>query len=42
VGENSVKAKVINSVQYEKRLVEILTQAQERGEEISIEIIVKK
>jgi hypothetical protein len=41
VGENSVKAKVINSAKYEKRLIEILTQAQERGEEISIEIEVK-
>jgi hypothetical protein len=39
VGENKVKGKVINSTQYEKRLVEILTQAQEREEEISIEII---
>jgi hypothetical protein len=38
VGENSVKGKVINSTKYEKRLVEILTQAQERGEEIRIEI----
>ena len=28
VGENKVKGKVINSTQYEKRLVEILTQAQ--------------
>jgi hypothetical protein len=38
VGENKVKGKVINSTQYEKRLVEILTQAQERDEEIRIEI----
>ncbi|MDR0756590.1 MAG: DUF5675 family protein [Tannerella sp.] len=38
VGENKVKGKVINSTQYEKRLVEILTEAQERGEEIKIEI----
>jgi hypothetical protein len=29
VGENKVKGKVINSTQYEKRLVEILTNAQE-------------
>jgi hypothetical protein len=39
VGENKVKGKVINSTQYEKRLVEILTEAQEQSEEISIEII---
>jgi hypothetical protein len=38
VGENKVKGKVIHSTGYEKRLVEILMQAQERGEEISIEI----
>jgi hypothetical protein len=36
VGENRVKGKVINSTQYEKRLVEILTEAQERGEETAI------
>jgi hypothetical protein len=36
VGENKVKGKVINSTQYEKRLVEILTKAQENGEEIRI------
>jgi hypothetical protein len=38
VGENKVKGKVINSTPYEKRLVEILTEAQEHGEEIEIEI----
>jgi hypothetical protein len=38
VGENKVKGQVINSTTYEKRLVEILTQAQERGEEISLTI----
>jgi hypothetical protein len=38
VGENKVKGKLINSTGYEKRLVEILTEAQERGEEIIIEI----
>ncbi|MDR1169935.1 MAG: DUF5675 family protein [Prevotellaceae bacterium] len=38
VGENKVKGKVINSIQYEKRLVEILTEAQERGEEIVLQI----
>jgi hypothetical protein len=38
VGENKVKGKVINSMPYEKRLVEILTGAQERGEEMKIEI----
>jgi hypothetical protein len=37
-GENKVKGMVINSTKYEKQLVEILTQAQENGEEISIEI----
>jgi hypothetical protein len=39
VGENKVKGKVINSTLYEKRLVEILTEAQENGETIEIEII---
>jgi hypothetical protein len=38
VGENKVKGKVINSTPYEKRLVEILTEAHERGEETEIEI----
>jgi hypothetical protein len=38
VGENKVKGRVINSTQYEKRLVEILSEAQERGEEISIKV----
>jgi hypothetical protein len=38
VGKNKVKGKVINSTQCEKQLVEILTEAQERGEEIRIEI----
>jgi hypothetical protein len=38
VGENKVKAKVINSTEYEKRLVEILSEAQERSEEIKINI----
>ncbi|MDR2119780.1 MAG: DUF5675 family protein [Tannerella sp.] len=38
VGENKVKGKVINSTQYEKRLVEILNEAQGRGEEINIEV----
>jgi hypothetical protein len=42
VGENKVKGKVINSTGYEKRLVEILTKAQERDEEINIEIINKQ
>ena len=36
VGENKVKGKVINSTLYEKRLIEILTEAQERGEETFI------
>jgi hypothetical protein len=42
VGENKVKGKVINSTGYEKRLVEILTKAQEQDEEINIEIINKQ
>jgi hypothetical protein len=36
VPEKPEQSKVINSTQYEKRLVEILTEAQERGEEIRI------
>jgi hypothetical protein len=39
VGENKVKGKVINSTQYEKRLVEILTEAQAKGEEIEIKVM---
>jgi hypothetical protein len=39
VGENKVKGKVLNSTPYEKRLVEILTEAQERGEETIILIV---
>ncbi|MDR0681638.1 MAG: DUF5675 family protein, partial [Dysgonamonadaceae bacterium] len=39
VGENKVKGKVINSTQYEKRLVEVLTEAQERDDEIRIKIM---
>jgi hypothetical protein len=42
VGENKVKGRVINSAQYEKRLVEMLTEAQERGEEITIKITYNK
>jgi hypothetical protein len=38
IGENKVKGKVINSTPYEKRLVEILTEAQEQGEDMEIEI----
>jgi hypothetical protein len=38
VGENKVKGKVVNSTPYEKRLVEILTEAQEQGEDMEIEI----
>jgi hypothetical protein len=37
-GENKVKGKVINSTPYEKRLVELLTKARERGEETELEI----
>jgi hypothetical protein len=39
VGENKVKGRVINSTVYEKRLVEILSETQERGEEIKIAVI---
>ncbi|MDR1897814.1 MAG: DUF5675 family protein [Prevotellaceae bacterium] len=39
VGENKVKGKVINSTQYEKKLVEILMETQDKGEEITIEIV---
>ena len=39
VGENKVKGKVINSTQYEVKLVEILTAAQNRHEQIDIEIV---
>jgi hypothetical protein len=38
VGENKAKGKVLNSTTYEKQLVEILTEAQEKGEEIRIMI----
>jgi hypothetical protein len=38
VGENKVKGKGVNSTPYGKRLVEILTGAQEQGEEMKIEI----
>lgn len=38
VGENKEKGKVINSTQYEQRLTEVLENAQERGEEIIIQI----
>jgi hypothetical protein len=39
-GENKVKGRVVNSAEYEKRLVKLLTEAQERGEEIRIKIMV--
>jgi hypothetical protein len=38
IGENKSKGKVVYSTEYERRLVEILAEAQERGEEITIEI----
>jgi hypothetical protein len=38
VGENRVKSKVLNSTPYEKRLVAILTEAQEQGEKTNIEV----
>jgi hypothetical protein len=39
VGENKEKGKVINSTPYEEKLVERLTETQNKGEEIRIEII---
>jgi hypothetical protein len=39
VGENKVKGKVITSTSYELYLVEILLEAQDKGEEITIEIM---
>lgn len=38
VGENKVKGKVINSTPYEKELVRILKEAQDRKEPITIKI----
>lgn len=37
-GENKVKGKVINSTKYEVELVRLMTEATERGEDISIVI----
>lgn len=39
VGENKGKGKVINSTKYEVKLVEILTAAQNRREQIEIDIV---
>jgi hypothetical protein len=39
VGENKVKGRVINSTGYEVKLVEILTEAQNKNEPITIEIV---
>ena len=39
VGENKVKSKVINSTPYEKELVRILKEAQDRKEPITIKIV---
>lgn len=39
VGENKVKGQVINSTPYEVKLVKILKEAQNKGEEIWIEIV---
>lgn len=39
VGENKVKGKVINSTPYEKELVRILKEAQDRKEPIIIKIV---
>ena len=40
VGENKERGKVINSSRYELQLIEILERAQDRGEEITIQITV--
>lgn len=39
VGENKVKGKVVNSMPYEKELVRILKEAQDRKEPITIKIV---
>lgn len=39
VGENKVKGQVINSTSYEVKLVKLLKEAQNKGEEIWIEIV---
>lgn len=39
VGENKVKGKVVNSTPYEKELVRILKEAQDRKEPITIKIV---
>jgi hypothetical protein len=39
VGENKVKGKVINSTPYEVELVDLLSVAQDNGEEITIEVV---
>lgn len=39
VGENKVKGKVINSTQYEVKLVSLMKEAINRGEQITIEIV---
>lgn len=39
VGENKVKGKVINSTPYEKELVRILKEAQDRKDPITIKIV---
>ena len=39
VGENKVKGKVINSTPYEKELVRILKEAQDRKEHITIKLV---
>lgn len=39
VGENKVKGRVINSTPYEKELVRILKEAQDRKEPITIKIV---
>lgn len=38
VGENKVKGQVINSTQYELRLIELMREAINRGEEVTIKV----
>lgn len=38
VGENKIKGQVINSTQYELRLIELMRGAMSRGEEVTIKV----
>lgn len=38
VGENKIKGQVINSTQYELRLIELMREAMRRGEEVTIKV----